>query len=304
MLISTLPSANKLKQIEEMFSNPSIVGARYNVGIRSSYGPHMTLMMVSKVAKATNKDLWVDLKGRQLRIQTWADPTYGDIELNHAIEVDLPAKVYFRGDQSSTLVQYSGNKIVVDPDPPNALGAGQAINIIGNNLKIKGDYLTNTDKEYLEAAQKLGVKNFMLSFVEQESDLQEVRNYIPDANLILKIESIGGLRYVANDYHKTSKCNLMAARDDLMINIGDNKANMIPALELIVAKDPDAVLASHLFRSLEHSGGLAMGDISDIVLMKDMGYKNFMLSDGVAHHHFEEAVKYWNDINKWYKDHN
>lgn len=296
MLISTLPSAHNTDLIERMYSHPSIDGARYNVGIRTTYTPLAVLSYLKKVAEKHNKGLWIDLKGRQLRITKWADPTYGDIELNHELEVDLPAKVFFRGNEWSNVVAVEGNRIVVDPDPKHAVGAGQAINIIGNNLRIKGDYLTATDKQYIEAAKRLGIHDYMLSFVEQEEDLQAVRSLDPNSRLVLKIESPQGLTYTAQNYSVGRDGNLMAARDDLMINIGDNKAEMLNALELIVQRDPDAIAASHIFTSLSTLGYLTMADISDLRLLHDMGYKHFMFSDDVSHRCFDGAMKAWQDF--------
>lgn len=287
MLISTLPSVHRPELIEKMCEHPLVDGVRYNVGIRTSYSPLTVLSYLKKVANG--KKLWVDLKGRQIRITKWADPTYGDIELTHEIEVDLPAKVFFRGGQWSNIVEVDGNKIFVDPDPKEALGAGQAINIIGKNLKIKGECLTEMDKQYIVASSKLGIHDYMLSFVEQDSDLEDVRSLDHDANLVLKIESLKGLAYVP---HTTE--NLMAARDDLMINIGENKGEIINALKLIIEKDPDAMVASCILTSRN----LTMADISDLALLHNMGYKHYVLSDDVSHNRFDESVKNFEMIQK------
>lgn len=296
MLISTLPSAHKVDLIERMYSHPSIDGARYNVAVRTTHTPLAVLSYLQKIAEKYKKELWIDLKGRQLRINKWADPTYGDIELNHELEVDLPAKVFFRGNEWSNLVAVEGNRIVVDPDPRHAIGAGQAINIIGKNLKIKGNYLTKTDEQFIEAAKRLNIHKYMLSFVEQEADLQTVRSLDPDSSLVLKIESSKGLTYIAQSYTGGRHGNLMAARDDMMINIGDNKVEMLNALEFIIQKDRDAIVASHIFTSLSTLGYLTMADISDLKLLHNIGYKHFMFSDDVSHRCFDEAIKTWQDF--------
>ena len=38
---------------------------------------------------------------------------------------------------------------------------------------------------------------------------------------------------------------------------------------------------------------ITMGDLSDLKLMHDMGYKNYMLSDTISQRYFDEAVKAW-----------
>ncbi len=304
MLIATLPAIHQRELTERIIAHELIGGVRYNVGARSPYSPRRTLEQVLELTNRYDKKLWIDLKGRQLRIVKWAVPNFGTIALNHKLEVDCPAQVFFRGNERSEIKVVRGNMIFVDPQPPSALGAGQAINIHGENLKIHG-YLTSEDRKYIQAACKLGILNFMLSFVEEPEDIAEVReilnadgsagDYKP-VELVLKIESPKGLDFIGEASDKALRgCTLMAARDDLMINIGPNKMKMLSALQDIIAKDPNAIVASRIFAGLE-SGGITMGDISDLKLMHLMGYGNFMLSDGICQRHFGRAVEAWRDF--------
>ena len=41
---------------------------------------------LKSLSEQYSKDIWLDLKGRQLRIAKWADPLYEAIELNHNID--------------------------------------------------------------------------------------------------------------------------------------------------------------------------------------------------------------------------
>ena len=293
MLIVTLPAAEKTDLVEKMLSHPSVGGARYNTGIRTLYSPDEALARVNEIVKRHEKKLWVDLKGRQLRIAKWADPTYGTIELNREIELDLPAKIFFRGDHCSNIVNVKGRKLVVDPDPPQALGEGQAVNVMAEKWSVVGHYLTEKDEEYINAAVKLKIHDYMLSFMENNLDLAEVQDRDPEAKLILKIENRKGLEYLPHYHPEYGR--LLAARDDLMINIGEDKTNMIQALHYIIEKDPEAIVASHLFSSLA-TGLISMADISDMQLLHTMGYKHFMLGDTISHHRFDDAVKVWGDF--------
>lgn len=296
MLIATLPAIHRQDLLRKIISHSLVDGVRYNVGICSAYSPKETLERILELTTQYGKRFWIDLKGRQLRIAEWAVPDYGKIILNHEIEVDCPARVIFRGNDSSEIKVVRGNVIYVDPPPRYAVGAGQAINIHGKNLKIKG-YLIDDDREYIEAGKALGANDYMLSFVEEESDLKEVKNLNPDAKMILKIESPKGLNFVSHaDFKLPSGGALMAARDDLMINIGDNKALMLAALQMIIEKDCDAIVASRIFSGIESDGNVSMGDLSDLKLMQLMGYKNFMLSDGICDRYFDRAIKAWEDF--------
>lgn len=279
-VFATLPPLHRERLLQIVAEHPLVDSVRFNTGTRVHLNPEEALENYLRICRG--KEFWLDLKGRQLRITQWAVPGYGDIVLNHEIEVNLPAAIYFRGDEKSLVRKVNGNKIYIDPPPPKAVGAGQAINIVDPSLKIKG-YFTPEDYEYLRAAKRLGIKNIMLSFVEEESEFFELSSFIPDANIIAKIESIKGLFFLQNIYPNLRvKPNLMAARDDLYINIGEDKTEIFNALELILRKDPNAVLASRILTSLEKSTEVSLSDLSDYKLMKSYGYKSLLLSDGIS----------------------
>jgi len=281
MLLATLP-ATHLAAFESV-ANESMFGAcRVNTGIRS---PHSAEKILEIVSSKIGKDRTiVDLKGRQLRIVKWAVPTYGDIILNHKISLDLsyPAEIVFRGSDRSNIVAIDGNRIYVDPYPREAVGAGQAVNVHGHNLEICG-YLTKEDKKYIKAAVKLGLHKYMLSFVEQLSDIEELLALDPDAEIYLKIESPKGLEFVTIEFPLLSvKARLVAALDDMFINIGDDKTEIFNALDLIINRDPEAIAASRILTSLETSEIVSMQDLLSLRYLESIGYRSFMLSDGLC----------------------
>lgn len=299
-MYATLPPPH-LKQMKVVANHPLIYGFRLNTGVRTPYSPHETLERILDVKG--DKKFAVDLKAGQLRIKKWADPHYSEIELNHELkiigadhgQVDLnpPATIYFRGGGKSKVVAVQGRYIFVDPIPPYAVGAGQSVNIHHQgNLQIVG-FLTETCEQYLEACKKLGIKDIWLSFVESRSQIDEVKKHFPEAKLCLKIESPLGLDFVRNEYPKLIKLEymLMAARDDLFLNIGADKLVIFAALQLIIEKDPQAILASRLFTSVEKINEketpgepIALGDLSDLYLMHQVfGYQSFLLSDNLCH---------------------
>lgn len=289
MLFATLPAIHEQDLLEEMVAHPSVDAVRYNTGQISPYSAEETIERLVSLTEEHSKDLWIDLKGRQLRITHWAYPRDGGrITLNHSIEVEQPAWMYFRGETRSQIREVQGNVVWVDPPPRNAVGEGQAVNIEAARLQIDG-YLIDSDRRYLDASAVHGVDQFMLSFVEQEADLDEVRSeFGPDnPNFILKIESAAGVDFVRS----SSGHRLMAARDDLLINVGPR--SILGALEQIIQQDPDAICASRLFSSLERRPQVSMSDISDLELMRKMGYRHFMLSDGICRYHFRPAIEAW-----------
>lgn len=308
MLIATLPKVYDEETAEKILSSPWVFGVRYNTGYCSPFSPKETLERVLKLVKKYKKMLWVDIEGRQLRITRWSYPSKGGkISVNREFDVDFPAQINFRGDKRwYDIKMIKGKDVFVSPSPKFAVGDGQTVNIRGKNISISGNYLTDTDKEYIKAAHELGIKNFMLSFVEDVEDIYEFNTMFFQLNseifkifpspLVLKIESLKGMEFVKtfNSSHPLN-CQLMAACDDLFTNIGENKAAMLSALQKIIEKDSAAIVASKLFSGLESGGEVTLSDFSHLKMLEVMGYKDFMLSDGISHFHFDKAIKAWED---------
>lgn len=296
MLIASLPQVHEEELLKEMIFHPSIAAVRYNTGMDSAYPPKETLARILEYSTKAKKPLYIDLKGRQLRVAEWAVPPYGPIVLNHKIKVLLPAKVVFRGDNMCELKEViGGNKIYVDSPPRFPVGRGQAINILAKSLEIENNF-TENDYAYIQASVSHGINKFMLSFVEGTDYIKEFNSVsnsygLGEFELILKIESQAGMDFVKNGSKRLfKKYPIMAARDDLMIQIGS--LNMMEALKVIIEKNKNAICASRIFLGLEH-GEVSLADIADLELMRILGYKRFMLSDGISRKHFKEAIKFW-----------
>ena len=134
ILIATLPSLSNLRNVEKVIMNPNITEVRFNTGVNTIYSPEETLEILKGLCSRYNKKLWIDIKGRQLRVAKWADPLYECIELNHPIQIEYPAKISFRNGDTVNITHVKGNKIYVDPLPKEALGAGQSVNISSEYL--------------------------------------------------------------------------------------------------------------------------------------------------------------------------
>lgn len=286
MLIATIPAPQHLADMTAVLEDPDINAIRFNTGVSNPYTAQETLEMLQFRAVSRNKKLLVDYKYNQVRIAKWGIPTYGDIELNHAIRVDLPARIIFRdGHETDIVAIKDGNKIYVSPNPKEAVGMGEAVNIHGNNLKIFGGF-TDTDNEYIEAAIKLGIHDHMISFVEEENDIYLMLERDPQATIYAKIESPKGLDFVREVYpklrEKKIKIILVAALDDLYVNIGEDKTAIFDALDLIIKNDPEAIAASRIFTSLQKGDTISMADLTNQRFLESIGYRSFMLSDGVC----------------------
>ncbi|MBI2571489.1 MAG: hypothetical protein HYV63_31150 [Candidatus Schekmanbacteria bacterium] len=319
-LLATLPAVHQRELLARILEHPLVAGVRYNTGVSSAFSPGETLALLAEAAAASGKELWVDLKCRQLRIHHWATPGYGRIVLDHEVEVELPARVYFRGDDYSELRAVRGDTLYVDPPPRHAVGEGQAVNIVGAAVRVRG-YLTEKDCEYAEAARRLGLRSFMLSFVEGSEDIAAARDVLgADARLALKIESCAGLRWLEQEVHHEAPPphlpplagggaeggaaalapsrrripeTLVAACDDLGVQLGSTGPPLLRAVAAIARHDPNAILASRLFESLEHGVAPTLADFSHIQLHRQVGFRRFMLSDGICWRHFDRAMAAW-----------
>lgn len=140
-LISTLPNLNDKRSLEEMLSFDEISEYRFNSGVNQLMSNRELIERLKRIEEQTKKKVWIDLKGRQLRVETWANPSYEAIELNHEIEIEYPARVIFRDGTTSEIIRCRGNKILLSNSPYHALGKGQSVNIDAKSLEIKG-YLT------------------------------------------------------------------------------------------------------------------------------------------------------------------
>jgi pyruvate kinase len=281
-IIATIPppvNANVLA----VAKHPLVSEARFNTGShgKSPFKPEENLEYLKKAMG--EKKLYVDLKGKQLRVSRWASPIHGTIILNRAIEVDFPAELWLRGEKRPLIIrEIRGRKVYTESNPEYAAGAGQAANVIGTNLKVHGKALTQLDREYIVAARRLGIHDFMLSYTEQGLDIEAVLEVNPDAEVTAKIESTVGVGFISSpEFEKHyPRTRLMAARDDLAVETGVK--GIFEALKSIIKADPDAIVASRMLESLFSSEQVSLPDLSDIRLMQNYGYRNFMLSDGIC----------------------
>ncbi len=289
-LIATIPAIQNYRDVLKVFKCPRISEVRFNTGSRSPYTSLETVKLLKEFAEKENKKLWIDIKGRQLRVDAWADPLYECVELNHPIKVDFPARIAFRNGSTSQISHVDGNKIFLMKPPREVLGKGQSVNIIGSTPNILDGYLTKQDVLYLEACKELNVKNIMASFVEQEDDLEEIKKIVGcDAIICAKIESQKGIGFIVSH----SLQSLMAARDDLFIELNGNYKMMQEALKIIITSDLNAICASRIFTSLERRESPDFSDYEDLEMMYQMGYRRFMLCDNVCNYAFDNAIKAW-----------
>lgn len=294
-LVTAPPYADFL---EEVAAHPIVRGLRLNTVMPLKSGPAEALERLSRLGQP----LWVDLKGRQLRVVGAAIPPFTEVFLSHRITVQTPVDAWFAdGNERARVVAVDGNRLILEDGPRRLIGPGESVNIPHPSLQIEGT-LTESDRAYLAAMKALGLKNVMLSYVESPTDAAEVRELLPGAEILLKIESQRGLAYAKThksspghvstgldkldqrlDNHVSTSLDnhLIAARGDLYIEVV-RPHRIVTALREIIQADPQALVASRLFNSLAYRPVPDSADLGDAAFLLSLGYKTFLLGDDIC----------------------
>ena len=261
--------------LDEVARHPLVCGLRLNTVMPLREGPAAALERLRDLGQP----LWVDLKGRQLRVVGAAIPPYTEVRLSHRIRVPTPVDAFFSdGNECARVAAVDGDRLILEDGPRRLIGPGESVNIVHPALEIEGT-LTATDRAYLAAMRALGLKRVMLSYVEAPADVEEVQRLLPGAEVIQKIESQRGLAYARR--HGAIHGRLMAARGDLYVEVL-RPHRIISALRDIVSADPEAIVASRIFDSLGYDPIPVSADIGDVAFLIGLGYRTFMLGDRVC----------------------
>lgn len=271
-IVTAPPYAPFLKEVAE---HPLVSGLRLNTVMPLKGEPEEALATLH----ALGQPLWVDLKGRQLRVNEAAVPPYTEVHLSHPIRVNTPVDAFFsEGTECVRVAAVDGNRLILEDGPRRLIGPGESVNIIHPSLEIEGT-LTETDRTYLATMRELNLKRVMLSYVESPQDVEEVQQLLPEAKCMLKIETLRGLSYIRE--HGCSQGRLVAGRGDLYVEVL-RPHRIVGALREIIAQDPEALVASRIFDSLAYHPVPASADIGDVAFLLSLGYQTFLLGDAIC----------------------
>jgi pyruvate kinase len=261
--------------LTEVAAHPIVTGFRLNtvMPLKESYGE-----VLARLTKF-NQPLWVDLKGRQLRVVGAAIPPYTEIKLSHRIRVETPVDAYFSdGNERVRVAAVDGERLILADGPRRLVGPGESVNIVHPSLQIEGT-LTETDIAYLNAMREVGLKQVMLSYVESQADIVEIKKYLPNAEVLAKIETQRGLEFAKKQ--GATFGHLIAARGDLYVEVL-RPHKIARAVKTIIAADPHAIVASRILDSLAYQPVPVSADIGDVAFLLEIGYRTFMLGDQIC----------------------
>lgn len=261
--------------LAEVAAHPLVCGLRLNTVMPLAEPPAAVLARLA----ALGPPLWVDLKGRQLRVVEAAVPPFTAVRISHRIRVHTPADAFFDdGRQHARVVAVDGDRLILEDGPRRVIGPGESVNIPHPSLQVEGT-LTATDRDYLAAMGKVGLRRVLLSYVESPEDVAAVRELLPGAEVLLKIETPRGLAFAR--IHGYRLGGLVAARGDLYVEVGEPH-RLIGAVREILAADPEAIAASRLFPSLARHPVPEAPEIGDAAFLLALGYRTFLLGDEVC----------------------
>lgn len=261
---------------EEVARHPLVTGFRLNTVMPlAGETPREALARLSRL----EKPLWVDLKGRQLRVVEAAVPPFTAVRVSHRLRVPTPCDVFFAdGREAARLLAVEGDRLVLEEGPRRVVGPGESVNVVHPGLEVEGS-LTASDLSYLAAMRSLGLTRAMLSFVETEEDVAELRRELPGVEPMLKVESRRGLAFAGR--HGARLGRLVAARGDLYVEVREPH-RMVGALRDVLAADPGAVVASRLFPTLARTPVPVASEVCDAAFLLALGYRTFLLGDEVC----------------------
>lgn len=322
-VITTIPPYAPF--IREIAKHPVISGVRLNTVMPTSEPLEKVLSRIKK--EVGDKDLWIDLKCRQIRVSFGAfykspetKPTYRDtdgetaflstdspkavgelrtppwaaIKIDRKIKIDLskgPIKCWFKdGTESAYIVDViNGDELIMLDGPQRVVGGGEAINILDKSLEIgeADGIFTPLDLQYIEAAKKIGIHKYMISFVESTSDIDALLKLDPKADIVAKIESKKGVAWVDNEFDDVAKkygnVRLMAARGDLYTEVSMVRPEkIIHPLKTISKHDDKAIAASRFLGSLKSNPRPSCAEITDVCFLHEVGYRTFMMGDEIC----------------------
>jgi hypothetical protein len=158
---------------------------------------------------------WFDVKGRQLRVkESIVFKDHLEVVLNHPIEVQTPTWALFKAGEDPVMLAEvrDGVRLIFDGGPKFNVRPGESLHIRHPSLTVGGDVFTDFELKKIELAKSFGFRDFFLSYVQQQSDIDQLRELIgKDARIIAKIEDKKGLEFAAKSFKKQPGVSLMAA---------------------------------------------------------------------------------------------
>lgn len=261
--------------------HPLVKGVRLNTAMAS------TVEMPSVLKRAVNTrnsaPIYLDIKGRQLRI-THVDPNedHLEIDINHPIEVETPCPVLFKAGADGALLVgvKGGTRLIFDRGPNFTLREGESLSIRAPH-KVLGELFTDQQRDFLGMALEAGIDRYMLSYATSQAEIDELREWVGEAEIIAKIENSEGLEFAKNQFKPADNLHILTARGDLFVELPKPHDVLLATKELLKV-DPLAILGSRILLSVTNESVPSCSDLNELAWLLDIGYRRFMFCDGLC----------------------
>lgn len=267
-------------------ADPRMKGIRLNSPMLSEAELQQEFKLLG--ARQWSAEMFFDVKGRQLR--TLKSENHGDhleLVINHPVSAPHGTLVLFKAGEDYVLldaVKDDGLRLVFQGGPQYNVKPGESFHIVGEEFEQHGELFNDWEVARIELAKAAGITRFLLSYTESMRDVDEFQELVGlDAEIWLKIENERGLKFVRDEFVKRDNLTLVAARGDLYVEL-QPKHLILPALQLIVDKDPRAVAGSRILLSVVSSPVPSCADLSELGWLREIGYRRYMLCDEMCLH--------------------
>lgn len=262
-------------------SDGRLSGIRLNSAMMTN--PELETELEVAAKSGASVPLWFDVKGRQPRVvEVHPNTERLDLTLNHRISVETPVEVLFKAAADWAVLDHledDGRRLVFDGGPKYLVRPGESLHIRHPSFVIHPPLFTEAEIKKIERVRQAGFRKYFLSYVEEQRDIDQFLELVGhDAEVMLKIESKAGLEFVAEKFKKRPNLTLVAARGDLFVEVG-RPHEILPALKLIVEKDPEACVGSRILLSVIHEPVPSCADFCELAWLTDIGYRRMMLCD-------------------------
>jgi pyruvate kinase len=157
--------------------------------------------------------------------------------------------------------------------------------------------LSDMDVAFAEAianSNSFPAPSLAVSMVETPAPIERLRQIVPQARVIAKVETRNGL--VNRDAIANAADVVMIARGDLSLSLG---VGMLPAaanliLQSAVQAETEAMLATGIFDGVGWQDRPSISDLTDLWHYWELGVRNFLLSGGDAGRYGRRALEFVN----------
>lgn len=248
-----------------------------------------------KIRKKFNAGSKIILKKSGGNFNVYPENVFDQLKIKDTLEIG------FEG-LKSIISKKNKNKIILTCLSGGILSNNKGIHLV--NRKIKMDYLTKKDLLSIEIAKRMNIKNFALSFTNNETDVENFSKLLPIERKIFKIETSSAL----NNFKRMIKIGkyFLIDRGDLSKNV---KIENIPIAQRLIFKiakkfkKKEITIATNFLESMIDKPYPTRAEVNDIFNALEMGASGLVLSAETAIGKYpEECVTLLKKIIKNFKN--